>query len=266
MEHEDEGTLTEEQKAQRKAAREGYVPLERLNEATGKLRDENSRLRESFAALEARVQTMSETQQPPGASQQTPKEYSRAELKGFIEAGQISQNQADELWDAQQEAKFERKLKAEVEALKAEAQHNTSLTDLKGIIRSYVEVKPEMVEEGSEDRDNLRKEFNRLARVTGVPKAGSRQDYELQVIALENVYGSVENARKRKQSQSQALDENLMVDQPNQGGEAATIPESKALKALNGRQKQHYQRLINRGIYKDWKAVESELTWKDKQK
>jgi hypothetical protein len=257
--------LTEEQV---KAARDGYIPLDRLNEATGKLRDENSQMRETLASLEATVQALktSPQQNQPAQEPQQKREYSRAELRQFVESGEISQQQADDYWDMQQEAKFDRKLKAEISKIQKESSEQASLGDLRNTISKFSEIIPELTENGSEDREKVRKEFQRLTRVTGVPKPESRQDFELQVIALENVYGSPENARKRRQQQSKPSDDNLMEETPSHEEMPKSASNSKVLKSLNARQKAHYQKQISNGVYKDWKAVEAELTWRDKQK
>lgn len=256
-------SLTEDQI---KKAREGYVPLERLNEATGKLRDENSQLRESFSSLEAKVQALLERPAQTTEQQPAQKEYSRVELKEFVESGQISQQQADDLWDKQQETKFERKLQKAIAQERENNQQKTTVNDLKNTVKQYGEVIPDIFSAGSDERKKLKDEFNRLTRVTGVPKAESRQDFELQVMALENIYGSVEDVRRKKSQQIKHQEGNLMEDTPTHEATPDTTPDSKTLKKLDGRKKQHYQKLIDRGVYKDWQAVEDELSWRDKRK
>lgn len=255
--------LTEEQLKQ---AREGYVPLDRLNEATGKLKDENSRLRESFSSLEAQVQALQEGTQPQAQpQQQQQREYSRAELRQYVESGQITQQEADEVWDRQQEAKFDRKLHKQREELQQELVANDSMGTLRSTIKQYIDAVPEVAEKGSEVHGQLLKEFNRLTRITGVPKPNSKQALELEVIALENVYGSPENAKKLQKQRDKQPDQDLMEDTPSRE-EATPVPETKVLKGLTPKQKTYYQRAIDRGVYKDWKAVEAELTWRDKQR
>lgn len=250
-----------------KEARKGYVPLDRLNEATGKVRDENAQLRESLSALQATVQGLQQQVQHTGQSQQQEtQEYTRAQLKEYVSSGQITQDQADDVWDKQQERKWENRLQQEVSKVKEETQTGTNLQGLRSTIGQYRELMPDISPgKSSENRDKLITEFERLTKVLGVPAKDSVEDFKLQVLALENVFGSVNTARSRvSRQQSSSDDAEIMEDMPSQ---AVAVPAgSKVLKNLSADKKQYYQRKIDRGVYKNWSDVEKELTWQRKKR
>lgn len=257
--------LTEEEIKQ---AREGYVPLDRLNEATGKLKEENARLQESMTALQASVQALKEgqtAQQLPAQQQPPQREYTRAELREFVSSGQITQDQADDYWDQQQELKYERKLQAEIGKVRQDTEVNSSLQGIRSTLAQYRSILPDIAKEGTEDRSKIRAEFQRLARVLGMPQQNSKEELQLQVLALENVFGTVDEAKAKKQRRS-SQDSEVEHMETRSPENDVKVPKTEALKKLTPTQKKFYSDGISKGLYKDWSDVEKELTWERKKR
>lgn len=255
--------LTEEEIKQ---AREGYVPLDRLNEATGKLKEENARLQESMAALQASVQALKDGQAAQQPVQQQPqREYTRAELREFVSNGQLTQDQADDFWDQQQELKYERKIQAEISKVRQDTEVNSGLQEIRSTLAKYKSVLPDVAVEGTEDRTKVRKEFHRLANLLGMPKQNSKEELRMQVLALENVFGTVDEVKAKKQ-RSSSQDTEVEHMETRIPESEVKVPKTEALKNLTPAQKKFYAENISKGLYKDWGAVEKELTWERKKR
>jgi hypothetical protein len=189
------------------------------------------------------------TKERPAAEK--PKVYTKAELKAAVEAGQITQEQADARWDLQRDAEItERAETVALEAVTRKATKERIDADLK----SYKRLKPEILERGSETREKIQEEFNYL---TGI---GKPADTSTELAAIRAVLGPL--AKLEKAASAGRSEESHQEGGASGGGDKPKGNSSKKLvDHLKGDAKEHYERGIKQGRYKDWDAVEKELQY-----
>lgn len=253
----DISTLTDDQK---KAVREGYVPVDRLNEATGKLKDDNAKLQQQIASLTATVEAIQTTKQ---TDDKKPTIYTRAQLQAYVDDEKITQQEADDYYDQQQEYLRAQEREEMRQEMRQEMQQGQALSTLKDKISQYSDLLPDVVKSGSEDRTKVDNEYQRLANIMGTPKKDSVEDFKMQVAALESVFGSVDDVRARIRSASNSNDRDTMQDTLGSGDDNTGKGTGKdgVPKGLSPKQKAYYEEKISKGIYKDWDAVKAELNW-----
>ena len=88
-----------------------------------------------------------------------PKSFSRAEMTRFVEEGQMTQANADELHDAQVARAFDTKMEAELDKRDA---FNRQSFHVDAQIQKYQELIPGINEQGSDDRRRLQAEYDFL--------------------------------------------------------------------------------------------------------
>ena len=178
-----------------------------------------------------------------------PKVYTKAELKAGVDAGQITQDQADSIWDTQRETQVSEKARlAAEEAVNRKATQERIDSDLS----SYKRLKPEIMEEGSETRESIKAAFKRMT------SRGSPANEATELAAIEAVLGpldKLENAAKATRSQES--------HQESGGGKPAGGGGSgkKLVDHLKGEAKEYYAEQIKKGLHKDWDSVEKELKY-----
>jgi hypothetical protein len=180
-----------------------------------------------------------------------PQRYTRAQMKAAVDAGQISQEQADEAWAKQIEQTAIESATAAVTGNLAEQKTKERIdSDLK----SYKRLKPDILDKSSETFQAIKAAFDDL-RETGMPN-----DLRTELAAIKSVLGPVEKLEKAsKASRSQEHEE--------QGGGEGGAPKQKAGSGkklhqyLSGDAKAYYEDGIKKGRYKDWDAVDAELKY-----
>lgn len=183
------------------------------------------------------------------------KHYTRTELKAAVTAGQISQDQADDIWDNQVRA--EAIETARVTATEV-VRGGTQKERVDSQIESYKRLRPDIMDEGSETREKVRAEFNYLVRELGEPGTGP-DALKTQLKAIRAVLGpldkleSASRARRAPESEEQGGGSG----RPAGGGKTG----KKLVDKLDAAAKEHYERGIKQGRYKDWDAVEAELKY-----
>lgn len=128
--------------------KEQRVPLSRLNQVLRKLEAANARI----SALET----------GSGKPKQEEKVYTRAELAAAVEAGQITQLQADEYMDKQTLAKAKAEMSKEVEAKSRDGVAQREL-------EKYQEKIPALLDEDSEEFQAVAKEYRELLALGSPP-------------------------------------------------------------------------------------------------
>lgn len=192
--------------------------------------------------------------------QDQPKTYTKAELKAAVEAGQITQEQADDAWDQQRETQIREA--ARTEALNAVTAKSTK-ERIDGDIESYKRLKPEIMESGSDIRTKVEAEFQYLVRELGEPGSGPGV-LKTQLKAIRAVLGPLDRLEKAASARRAA-------DHEQQGGGSGEGKGKgggegggggKALhEHLTGDNKAYYEKGIKAGRYKDWKDVDAELKY-----
>lgn len=177
------------------------------------------------------------------------KEYTRAELTAMVEDGRISQAQADAQIDLQINAKAQRTAAQTATNIVTEAQRKESVTSE---IARYTQVVPELLNKGSKEFGDVAAQYRKLVA------AGSPNTLATELAAIGIVHGPIETleqARRGKPSHEAGRET---------GGSGGEQTRRKAggpvtWDDLTPREKSHYQRGIDQGIYKDRAAVEAEL-------
>jgi len=181
---------------------------------------------------------------------QAPKRFTRAELKAAVDAGQITQEQADDRWASQVR---EEAIEHANATANAAVDARTKKERIDADISAYKRLKPEIMESGSETRKKVQEEFNYLTSI-GQPKS-----VETELAAIRSVLGPLDKLQK-------AANSRRVEDHDEQGGSSGDSgggkPTGKKLvDALKGEHKDFYQRGIKSGRYKDWEDVEKELSY-----
>lgn len=252
----DKALLEEMSKEQLAAAREGMIPINRFNDETTKLKGSNQKLSEELANLQGQVSTLQTSHQ--SAPAQEPKEYTRTQLRSFVESGDVTQEQADDYWDAQ----VERKSDAKFAELKKEMSHQVvegnTAQSLSSEVDKYMEHIPGVSEAGHEDREKLQIAYNRLAARLGMPEKGSKRDLELQVLALEDAFGPVSKLGKRTRQNN----ERETMQETGGDSSKSSTPEKGILKDLSPEKKAYYESRVGPNkLYANWDAVKEELEY-----
>lgn len=215
------------------------------------LASQATRFNEQLAAKDRELQAFKEGVGKRDEPKEQTKVYTKTDLKAAVDAGQITQDQADDIWDRQRETQIRESAKRE--ALDAVTERETK-ERIDADLASYKRLKPEILEHGSDKRQEIEAEFKALR------KAGLPNDLRTELAAIRAVLGPLEKLEKSaKATRAQ--------DSEQQGGGQGGEPKNKGgsgkklVDHLKGDAKEHYERGIKQGRYKDWDAVEAELKY-----
>ncbi len=222
-----------------------WLPKVRVDEMVSTARGEATH----HAAEAARLRAENEALKATKAEAQAPKPVSRAELNSLVADGKITQDAADAHWEKQILDAAEKKGRAaaadEVAGRQREQVVGSQLADYKALI-------PEAWVAGSKERAKAEKEFKALVDM------GFPDNKVTEVAALRAAFGDPGVIRA-----SRNTGRNGPGETHQEVGDGGGRPENQAdadgkPKGLTSREENHYQNLINRGVYKDWKAVTEE--------
>ena len=207
-----------------------------LNSAERKRETETAALRQQLAELQAQVKAKPADQ---------PKLYTRAELTAAVEAGQISQEQADAQLQAQADDRAHRVALETVSAAKRKELIDSQLAQ-------YQELAPEILDDDHDTRKAIKREFQAL-----VDLGDDRRDVATQLKAVRAVLGPIERLKQAKSGRTQH--EHHRETGGGGSGSQGRQKTGKLVDQLNADVKREYEKRIDRGIYKNWDEVESEL-------
>ena len=222
-----------------------WLPKVRVDEMVNTARGEAARSAEDVARLRAENEALKANQ----AKAAEPKPVSRAELNQLVADGKISQDAADAHWEKQirEDAKRDARVAAEavVDGKQREQVVGSQLADFKALI-------PEAWVAGSKERAKAEKEFKALVDM------GFPDNKVTEVAALRAAFGDPGTIRAARNT-----GRNGPGETHQEVGDGGGRPENEASadgkpKGLTAREENHYQNLINRGVYKDWTAVTEE--------
>ena len=194
-------------------------------------------LRAENAALKAAQSKATETKPP-----------TRVELQSLVNAGELTQEQADAIWDKQLVERAKREAVAEIDKTHGARERQSRV---KADLLGYKELVPEAWVEGSPERAKAMKEFKYLTDL------GDPSTEETEAKALRAAFGDIEALRASKSARSGPADTHSETggSKPPSGGGG----KNDVLKTLSAREKDYYETKIKQGIYRDWKAVAAEL-------
>jgi hypothetical protein len=226
-----------------------FVPVSRLKAALATQKQHHDRelaaFRAEFEAFKAGAATSE-----PQPKKEEPKRYTRAQLNAAVEARQITQDQADEAWASQVESDAtERATRTALAAVDERQKKERVDTE----IARYRELKPEIMEKGSETRQQIVEEYKSLVA------AGSPEGVPTELAAIKSVLGPLAKLEKAAGARREA-------DPDQQSGGDGGRPAKKSgsgklVDTLSPREKEHYEKGIKAGRYKDWTEVEAELKY-----
>lgn len=204
-------------------------------------------LERELSELKGELQALKSTSQAPAQTM-----YTRQQLEAFVDAGQMSKEQADTVYETQLREQVSRD--ALKQATDVVTQSNRE-RDVLAQIERYKEAIPDVMSAGTDARNRVEQEFQYLVGLGDTPN----QATELK--ALRAVYGPVERlagkgepARETHQDTGGGKD-----DESDNGMRKDGIP-----KGLTAAQREYYRPLIGR-VYKSWGDVQEELKHQNKR-
>lgn len=232
-----------------------FVPVTQLKAALKNQRESHER---EIGALRAEFQAFAAGGGGKGPQDTGPKRYDKAELKAAVAAERITQDQMEDLWEGQIRA--DAVAAATKAANNAVTQHATK-ESVDSEISKYTQLAPEVMEDGSEVRNAVHKEFQALVRAGMSGKAGAAETLVTQLAALKAVLGPLEKLEKSRNAQrsTDTHQESGGGGGEHRGGNKPKGDGVLTYDSLTSREKAHYDKLIGQGVYKDKAAVNAEL-------
>ncbi len=217
----------------------GWIPKVRLDEVIGEVHGLKASLqqeREERIRLEEQLKASKVTE---------PERYTKQQLREAVATGQMTQDQADDLWDAQREAEITQKVVGVVTASTAQ---NKAVERVDADLAKYKELAPDLMVEGSETRNEVAKRYQYLLTIGAPPGPAT------QLAAANAVLGPID--RLETKSKGRVVTQTHEETGGNAGGEKGG--KKTLLEQAPPRYKQHYEKLIAQGITTPEKA-EKEL-------
>ncbi len=203
---------------------------------------------EATAPLVDRVAALATPPAPPPPAAPEVKTISRTELDQAVSAGRITEAEATAIWDKQTAEQTARLVKETVKATIEDAQ---SQNLVESGIKEYAALKPDVLKPGSTDRQRVEAQYRYLVSI-GQPASKSTE-----LAALNMVFGSIDGL---KAAASGRPSEETHEDVGGGGEPSSKSGAPKKLK-LSAAEERYYQGGIDKGIYKDWAAVEAEMAY-----
>ena len=210
----------------------GHVPLERLNEVLGKV----SALETQLARTQGRIEGMAQKPDEPVVPTQT---YTRAQLNAAVEAGQIDQDGADRLHEQQLTDKITRDVTKSVTDAQAA---NSGQTLASSEVAQYRIARPDVLVEGSKDRDRVQDEYTRLTAM------GQPANLATEALAMRIAFGPADKLKPGTRDTHQ--------ESGGAGADAERETAGKWPKEMGEAQKRYYKGQINNGVYTEKSAIE----------
>lgn len=179
-----------------------------------------------------------------------PPTYTRAQLEAAVEGGKITKAEADAIWDTQSQRQTQRLVADTVKTVLTETQQQTTVDSR---IAEYQALKPEVMKADSPERARVKQQYDYLVSI-GQPATKSTE-----LAALTMCYGSLDAL---KAAHAATRDDETLMDvgggtPPVAGGDGNDGPKTK----LSARERAHYQKLIDKGMYRSWADVDKEMEY-----
>jgi hypothetical protein len=201
-------------------------------------REEKIRLEERLAAQEK-----SKPAEPV-------RQYTATELRALVDAGSLTEDQADQIRQNQSKAEIEAEVLGKV---RAEMDARARSTSIQTQLTAYRTAFPDAWQAGTPERVKLQNAFTHLTSVLG----RDANDPAVEVEALFAAFGPPERAKEttRKSRETHA--------ETGTGSETSTSTEEGWPSGIPSRIKQHYREAIKKGLYKgiDDPSLQKELSY-----
>lgn len=236
-------------------------PLEpggkRFNQVYARAKDAEARLqseRERAARLEGELEALKRAPTKPETA--TPPRYTASQLQAMIDEGKATVGQVL----AYQEETLKKELAAEVdkkvsETLSTHQRGNTVQQE----IQEYRSLVPEALQPGTPENQRLVREMNYL-----VSLGHDGNDQRTALIAARAAFGDPESLKTKRAAKAIPTGRDTMQDTTSSGKPKSS--EKDPLKDLTARERQHYQHMIDRGVYAGWAEVKEELAFVPKKR
>lgn len=205
-----------------------YIKRKRFDAVLSKMTSIEQQLQQE---REERIRLEERLKQPATA----PERYTRGQLREQVAMGNMTQEQADDAWDAQQEQVVTEKVMATVTTGMTQAEKARTVSQ--GIAQ-YKTLVPELMTAGSESRQRVVDEFNYLVGI------GAPDSKETELAALRAAFGPAEKLEKRAVRSGHEPDQEVGGGSKPPGGGKKT-----AFDQLPERNRLHYESLISKGMY-----------------
>ena len=207
-----------------------YVKRERLTavaKQVDNLTTEVQRLREENARLDERTR-----QQEPAK----PVKYTKVQLREAVAVGQLTQDQADDLWDSQREVEITEKVVSTVKEVTTVNQVQQRLGEQ---FRRYKAAAPDLMVEGSETRTAVTAQYAELVA------NGSPGNHATELAAMVAVLGPIEKLEGKNKGRTvhQHHEEMDGGGKPNGGGDKKSL-----LAQAPERYRLYYEDQITKGM------------------
>lgn len=227
---------------------EEYISKKQFVAALGNVTARADAAERKAADAQAQLDALKGQQQKPPPT--------RAELLQLVGSGDLTQEQADAIWEKQIVERAKREATTEVgQTLSASERARKVDAELKG----YRELVPDAWTEGSDERQRVEAEFRHLTGVLGHPATK-----ETEAAALRAAFGDLTALRAASSAKPGPADTHAETGGGKPPASGGAGKGGDVLKTLTVAQKQHYQKGIDSGRYKDWGAVKAELEYKPK--
>lgn len=237
-------------------SQDGAHPLEpggkRFNQVYARAKDAELKYhaeRERAARLEGELEALK--RQPVTPAQPVEKRYTPAQLQAFVDEGKITVGQVLAYQEETIRQEMERKLDAKLTEKLAGASQQTTL---QREINKYRESIPEVEQPGTPERTKLEQEFTYLIQL-----GYDKNDPRTELMAARAAFGDPDLAKQKRQAKSITTPRETIQDIASNGSPKPA--EKDPLKQLTSEQRKHYQRMIDRGVYKGWSEVKEELAY-----
>jgi len=189
-------------------------------------RQKRQSLETKFAEVSGKVDAL---------SQKPAKEFTRAELQARVDEGNLTQAEADRIYEDQ----LQQKVTADVTKKVESSAEQKALAQRIGMeIQKYVSVLPDIEAEGSENRGRVTREYQRLVSL------GYPDNVQTELTALMAAFGPPELLSKGREKQKETYQ--------GVGSDGGETSQKEAAPKLPAHVKTHYSKMIEKGMYEGW--------------
>lgn len=217
---------------------------------------EAQREREARIRLEERAKVQEETAQQPE------KEYSWADLRGLIADGKLTLDQAIEYRETVIEKRAEKKAEAKINGY---LKLNTREATIDDTLARYRKANPNLVKDGTPERDKLVAEYKYHVEVLGFPATRATE-----LAAARAAFGDVDALESQAKLKAKPVEREAFMETATNQRPAPKTKDPVA--QLTEPQKEFYTKLIKAGRFgsyrphvgitpEHWEGVRKELTW-----
>ena len=217
---------------------------------------EAQREREARIRLEERAKVKEEAAETPE------KEYTWADLRGFIADGKLTLDQAIEYRETVIEKRAEKKAEAKINGY---LKLNTREATIDETLARYRKANPNLVKDGTPEREKLVQEYKYHVEVLGMPATRATE-----LAAARAAFGDVDTLESQAKLKAKPVEREAFMETTTN---AKPAPKTKdPVAQLNEQQKEFYTKLIKAGRFGSyrpqvgitadhWGKVREELTW-----